>query len=559
MLAASLPKISIAGFAWIAPAILLGVGSGLSSGAIFRLGYLGGLASYLAQLYWLLLIPVDGLAIAAALSGWVALSGYLALYPAFWVWLCWESFPKASSTVDEFTSIPDQTGFVRIARRIELLNPLQRLLWPILCAVYWVALEMLAARLFTGFPWNLLGVSQYRMLPLLQISAFTGIYGVSFLIVWFSVSLLVCAGLLVGNPAASWRWRAPLLPPGLAVCAVAVFGMLEINHQPSPSGRELKAALIQPSIPQTLIWNTNENSVRFEQLIKLSQQAVDAQRPDVVIWPEAAVPNMLRHDPEVAGKVVDFVRTNKVWMIVGSDDAVIDPKSTDEPRYIFYNSSFLIGSDGLIQAAYRKRQLVIFGEYVPLVHWLPFLQWFVPGSTGNNFTPGKGAKPFHIASGDAITSVLICFEDIFPHLAPEYVSDDTDFLLNLTNNGWFGESAAQWQHAAGAVFRAIENRIPLVRCANNGLTCWVDQVGRMHEVYFHNSSNVYQSGYKGVRIPLLAKGEKRQRTFYGRHGDVFGWTCAAIAFAQLGCVIWRRTAPAGRELGESSVSNDETE
>ncbi len=357
--------------------------------------------------------------------------------------------------------------------------------------------------------------------------------------------LLVCAGLLVCNPGASWRWRAPLLLPGFAVGAVVVFGMVTINRQPPRSGRELKAVLIQPNIPQTIIWNTNENFIRFEQLIQLSQQAVDAQRPEVVVWPEAAVPNMLRHDPEVAERVEKFVRTNKVWMIVGSDDAVADRTSVDEPKYIFYNSSFLVGPSGLIEAAYRKRQLVAFGEYIPLVQWLPFLQWFVPGSTGNGFTPGKEPKPFHIGA-EATTSVLICFEDIFPHLAHEYVAEDTDFLLNLTNNGWFGESAAQWQHAASAVFRAIENRIALVRCANNGLTCWVDEIGRMHEVYFHNSSNVYQAGYKTVRIPLLAKGEKRQRTFYGRSGDVFGWICAAIAFVQLGQIIWRKTAPSGR-------------
>jgi apolipoprotein N-acyltransferase len=128
-------------------------------------------------------------------------------------------------------------------------------------------------------------------------------------------------------------------------------------------------------------------------------------------------------------------------------------------------------------------------------------------------------------------------------LAPEYVKEDTDFLLNLTNNGWFGESAAQWQHAATAVFRAIENRIPLVRCANNGLTCWVDEVGRMHEIYFHNSSNVYQAGYKTVRVPLLGKGEKRTPSFYNRHGDLFGWACVLIAVARLGYFAWIKTDP----------------
>ena len=133
---------------------------------------------------------------------------------------------------------------------------------------------------------------------------------------------------------------------------------------------------------------------------------------------------------------------------------------------------------------------------------------------------------------DVQTSVLICFEDVFPHITREHVKDDTDFLLNLTNNGWFGESAAQWQHAANAVFRAIENGLPLVRCANNGLTCWVDRRGAMSQVYFGDSSDIYQAGYKIVNVPLLPAG-KWPATFYRKRGDWFGWTCAGVTAVAL--------------------------
>ena len=129
-------------------------------------------------------------------------------------------------------------------------------------------------------------------------------------------------------------------------------------------------------------------------------------------------------------------------------------------------------------ARYIKRKLVIFGEYVPLADWLPFLKYLTPIQGG--FTPGRRPVSFPLPGLRAKTSVLICFEDIFPHLVREHVDDDTDFLVNLTNNGWFGESAAQWQHAANAVFRAVENGLPLVRCANNGLTCWVDATMYIH-------------------------------------------------------------------------------
>jgi len=126
--------------------------------------------------------------------------------------------------------------------------------------------------------------------------------------------------------------------------------------------------------------------------------------------------------------------------------------------------------------------------------------------------------------------VLICFEDIFPHLVREYTQHDTDFLLNLTNNGWFGESAAQWQHAASAVYRAIEHDLPLVRCANNGLTCWVDRNGRMHDVYFPDSRDVYKAGYKVVQVPV-GSAAKYVPTFYRRYGDLFGWLCCAFSGA----------------------------
>jgi len=186
-----------------------------------------------------------------------------------------------------------------------------------------------------------------------------------------------------------------------------------------------------------------------------------------------------------------------------------------------YNSSFLINPQGVIKAVYRKRRLVIFGEYLPLHSWVPWLEKW----TGMySFSSGQAPVPFRIPELDTTLSVLICFEDNFPHHTREYVEEDTDFLLNLTNNGWFGESAAQWQHAASAIFRAVENRVQLVRCANNGLTCTVDPQGRLANVYFPGTTDIYGEGVKTVEIPLL-KEHRRVRSFYRRFGDVFGWSC----------------------------------
>ena len=152
------------------------------------------------------------------------------------------------------------------------------------------------------------------------------------------------------------------------------------------------------------------------------------------------------------------------------------------------------------------------------------------------YTPGARAEQFRMKGLDAQTSVLICFEDVFPHLARRGVEPRTDFLVNLTNDGWFGESAEQWQHAFSGLFRAVENHLPLVRCCNNGLSCWVDARGRLQEILRDEQGRVYGPGFMTVEIPLLAAGEVHELTFYTRHGDWFGWGCVVLTGAKL---AWR--------------------
>ena len=174
--------------------------------------------------------------------------------------------------------------------------------------------------------------------------------------------------------------------------------------------------------------------------------------------------------------------------------------------------------------AYHKRNLVIFGEYVPLAGWLPFLKWLTPITGG--WTPGDRAVTFEMDS--AKCAPLICFEDTFPGTARDAAQDDVDFLVNLTNDGWFGESAEQWQHLANSVFRAVENGLPLLRCANNGVTCLIDGHGRIEKTFRDANGNEYAHGAFTVEIPLLATTKKSAPTFYNRHGDWFGWGCTGL-------------------------------
>lgn len=551
LLALAFPRVSIAGLAWVAPGILLFAAIGLSPALAFRVGYVGGFFYYLCGLNWLLYIPVTGLPIL----GWIALSAYLALYPGFWVWICWKMFPGAAFVRSEGAEPrePEVGGGVS-GMLPHVIDGAwwKRAMWAFKCGAAWVASEMFLGRFLSGFPWDFLGVSQYEMLPVIQVAAFTGVYGVSFLIVWFSVGLMLAGVALARKPPAPSAWIKELALPFLAVAFSAAYGLSVMRSNEPPEGRT-KIALIQPSIPQTLIWDERENSNRFVQLIALSERALESN-PDIMVWPEASVPNMLRHHDETAEAIVRLVQRHKVWAIVGSDDAELRPGGSTLRDVDYFNSAFAISPEGTLTGMYKKRQLVIFGEYIPFVKTLPFMKYLSPaGETG--FTPGSAPVPFNLDSIGVIASVLICFEDTFPHLVRDYVEPNTDVLVNLTNNGWFGESAAQWQHAATAVFRAVENRIPLVRCANNGLTCWVDAMGGVHEVYFPGDRDIYKAGFKIVEVPVLGKGETRTLSFYTKYGDVFGWSCFGLVVLNIGGLYVKKglkkkaPAPAAAEAG----------
>ena len=524
LLAASLPKIGMAGLAWIAPGLILAAALGKHGWESFRIGYVAGLAHYLASLYWLLWIPYRWHSIPLGpAAGWLSLSAYLALYPAMWVWLLAKVHGPQTTVAGLGGAYPSwlPEGFGGLLAR----SWGQRTLWAVSGAALWVALEMVVARLFSGFPWNLLGSSQYQMVPLIQITSVTGVYGVSFLLVWVSLSLLSAGLMVVLRPTLRSGWVGEIILPLTVVALVFSFGFRQLAGE-APSNRTLKVTLVQPSIPQTLIWDTSRDQERFRELIQLSEQAL-TNRPDLLVWPEAAVPSYARWDTNVYPAITNLVCRHRVWLILGSDDAGLPAHPTHADEYEYYNASFLVAPDGDFVSRYRKRNLVVFGEYIPLVRWLPFVKWFTPIEGG--FTPGSHTVPFALTNLGVKTSALICFEDMFPFLGRESAEDDTDFLVNLTNNGWFGESAAQWQHAAGAVFRAVENGLPLIRCSNNGLTGWVDAHGRLRQVFHDDRGTIYGPGFMTAEVPLLASGEKRPGTFYNRHGDWFGWGCVGIA------------------------------
>jgi apolipoprotein N-acyltransferase len=539
LMTAAFPKIGIAGCAWVAPALMMAAAYGKCGGDAFRVGYVAGLAYFLSSLYWLLLIPVTGYPIL----GWIALGAYVALYPAIWVWLV-------------------AKGQVAGGKQESWVG---RASWSLAGAAAWVALEMIRGRLFSGFPWNPLGASQYQLVPLIQIASVTGVYGVSFLVVWVSLSLFSAGRMIFRRPARRRAWQGETILPLVVVMALFAFGFARMNGQ-NPSGATLRITLVQPSIPQALIWNSGDNDKRFRQLLELSESALAStnepltgladtlspfggareSKTDLLIWPEAAVPGL---DTANYMAITNLIRTHNVWLIFNAEDAVWRPNAKNRDDFDVFNAAFLFNAEGRCAAVYHKQKLVVFGEYIPLVRWLPFIKWFTPITGG--FASGGQPVPFELdfgvrrhvgalESGDMSphskdgapnrvkTSTLICFEDMFPELAREYVEDDTDFLVNLTNDGWFGDSAEQWQHMAGGVFRAVENGVPLVRCCNNGVTCWIDATGRRREIFRDHTGGVYGVGAMTIELPLPQPGAKRAPTFYNRHGDWFGWFCVGV-------------------------------
>lgn len=539
LLALAFPSVGIAGLAWIAPALLLASAGGRHGWEAWRIGYVGGLAYYLFSLCWLLRIPVKGFPIL----GWVALSAYTALFPAIWVWLL--------------------TG------KIGHGSWLRRFAWTLVGGAAWVGLEMIQARLFTGFPWNLLGASQFNQTPLIQLASVTGIYGVSFVVVWTSLTILSATLAILRQPTTRYIWLGDVMLPLLVVLGLFLYGTSRMRALRDDDRPTLRVTFVQPSIPQTMIWNSADNQRRFAELMKLTEQALTNQT-DLLLWPEAAVPKMIRYDEETLYHISTLAKSNGIWMIVGSDDA--EPargpgRKKDDADY--FNAAFLINPEGELATRYCKRNLVIFGEYVPLARWLPFMKWFTPIDGG--FEAGDKIVPFVMerrtpirlgeagvqpsAGPDATlkrelqradseigapvrTATLICFEDMFAHHVRDYVNDDTDFLVNLTNDGWFGEGGEQWQHTASAVFRAVENGVPLLRCCNNGVTCWIDARGVIRQVFRDANGSVHGAGVMTAEIPVLRPGQPRPLTFYGQYGDAFGWSCVGATGLMLLSRSW---------------------
>lgn len=487
LLTAAFPALALSDLAFVALVPLLAAVAGRRPPEAFRLGFLAGLVHFGTLLAWVvytmgtygqlplfLSLPVLGL-----------LAAYLSVYPAafaaLWVGL----------------RIPSW-----------LLAPAAGALW--------TALEYLRANLLTGFPWELLGYSQHGRLTLIQAADVTGVYGISFLVVTLNaaVFLLLC-GIF------RRRWQDVPLEPRAAGSVVLIalaclggtagYGQWRLNRidalmaaAPKPT-----VAVVQGNIDQARKWDPAFQAATVDRYLHLSLEALGGF-PELIVWPETATPFYLHEPSPLTDRVVGFVGRAGAPLLVGSPfyqerDGKID----------YYNSAYLLDAEGDVAGRYDKVHLVPFGEYVPLRRLLPFVGKMVPQV--GDFKPGRRGTV--LRWGDRRLGVQICYEIIFPALARQMTANGADLLVNITNDAWFGRTAAPEQHFSMAVFRAVENRRTLARAANTGISGFIGPDGRVLA-----RTGLFTGVAASQPVPLLT-----ERTFYSRFGDLWAWGCLVAA------------------------------
>jgi apolipoprotein N-acyltransferase len=285
-----------------------------------------------------------------------------------------------------------------------------------------------------------------------------------------------------------------------------------------------KIAVVQPYIPQDVKWDPARARGILEVLQTTTLEAA-ALRPDLIVWPESVMPLAVRGDEGAKAFVETLVKRANAPLLLGSN--VIEQPGT--PRETYFNGALLVTpDDGVAERYYAKRQLVPFGEYVPLRPVLGWLNKFVPIGDGD-FGRGEDSSPLIVPLRDqhVVFGPLICYEDIYPHLARHSVIAGANVLAVVTNNGWFGEGGAAYQHAAHSVLRAVETRRPLIRCGNGGWSGWIDEFGVVRSTITNQAGTIYFRGVRAMEVTRDVRWIEKQ-SFYTEYGDWFVLVSAGL-------------------------------
>jgi apolipoprotein N-acyltransferase len=373
----------------------------------------------------------------------------------------------------------------------------------------WVAVE-LARTYVTGFPWDLLGTTQVDNIPLSRVATFTGVYGISFEIVLVNTAL---AAVFLVPPN-----RRKLLLTS-AVVAATVLHAGKLVHPPlTPADRG--ATLVQADVPilESGDWTLDYLTQTLDSLQALSVRPEHSMpgTTGLILWPESPAP-FFATDLHVRSTLANVARATDSYIIAGT--LGIDHAGDPERPPDIYNSASVIAPNGAWTGRYDKIHLVPFGEYVPFEK----LFSFASGLTHQVGTFARGKSRLPLQVGDAKVGTFICYEAVFPDEVRQFARNGAELLINVSNDGWYGEAGAPWQHLNMARMRAVENDRWLLRDTNNGITAVIDPLGRVVAEAPRNQRMELQAAYSLVD----------STTFYTRHGDWFPLLCAIITLVGL--------------------------
>lgn len=371
----------------------------------------------------------------------------------------------------------------------------------------WTCLEFGKSHLLTGFPWENLAYSLHNNLHIMQIVDITGIYGLTFLVVFINC---VIYQVLMITADTKQRVLASGIAAILIVGIIFVYGLYRIDSIKNIQKRSesTHVAVIQGNIDQSVKWNRDYQYQTLKIYRNLTLSAAK-KKPGLIVWPETAAPFFFQNIDEKHRLVANIAREANAYLIFGS------PSYTSEgERQYFQNSAYLIDPEGTVMGRYDKVHLVPYGEYVPLRRFFFFLDKLVVGV--GDFKSGNELTPLMI--GNNKVGVLICYEGIFPEISRKYRKKGVSLLVNITNDAWFGTSSAPYQHLTMTAFRAVENRIYVVRAANTGISSIINPTGEIVE-----QTPLFEQASLDGTIHFMG-----YSTLYSRYGDIFAYICLAI-------------------------------
>jgi apolipoprotein N-acyltransferase len=467
----SFPKFNFGFLAWISLVPLLVAFKEKRPYDAFRIGLITGLIYNIGIIYWIAFVVVHygHLPLYLGIIVMFLLAFYLSLYMA--VFSAGVVFSK-------------KAGFPEI----------------ISAPVLFTCLEYAKSHLFTGFPWENLACSQYKIIPLIQIADVTGIYGITFLVV-----LINC---VVYDFIISKKKMLPeLIAVSVVILAVFVYGTFRVNTVEGvlENIEPTNVLLVQGNIDQSLKWDLKYRRDTLETYKDLSSASL-TEKTKLLVWPETAAPLFFQNVDDEHREILDMAKKADSYFLFGSPSF-----GWNNEKRVFMNSAYLVSPKGDISGRYDKTHLVPFGEYVPLSRWLFFIDKMVEGV--GDFAAGK--EVFPLSMGDNKLGVLICYEGIFPEISRKYKKNGAELLVSITNDAWFGRTSAPYQHMTMTVFRAVENRLYVIRAANTGISSIISPTGEIL-----SETGLFERATLRGSVRFM-----RLNTIYSVYGDIFVYMC----------------------------------